>query len=69
MRNWLDSNAIRAVVVIVLGMAVVDLSAWGGGVALDWRPTVARYAVAVIVAVLRILDKGTATGSMKITPP
>lgn len=63
----LGSNAIRAILIIIIGMVATDIGTWGSGAAIDWKPVVAKYAVALLAAVLRLLSVPVAT--VKVAAP
>jgi len=59
--NILNSNAIRGIVVVVIGMLIADLTTYSDVGDVDWRPTIIRYAVALLAALLRIFSVPVAT--------
>ena len=58
MSNVLGSNAIRSILGIVIGLLVIDLGTWAT-TDIDWRPTVAKYAIAVLTAIATTLGVAT----------
>ena len=56
--NILNSNAIRSILFIVIGMVTTDVGVWAT-TEIDWRPTIAKYAIAVLTAIGTTLGVAT----------
>lgn len=62
-----NTNRFRTLTVLVIGMIIGDLTAWGAGVEIDWKVYAVKYGIAALEAVRSWLNIGTASDSVKPT--